>query len=28
VIFARGYGLANVEHQAPITPDSPFCWPP
>ena len=24
VIFARGYGLANVEHQAPITPDSPF----
>jgi CubicO group peptidase (beta-lactamase class C family) len=24
VIFARGYGLANIEHQAPLTPDSPF----
>lgn len=23
-IFARGYGLANVEHDAPLTPDSPF----
>jgi CubicO group peptidase (beta-lactamase class C family) len=24
VIFARGYGLANVEHRARLTPDSPF----
>ena len=23
-LFARGYGLANIEHRAPLTPDSPF----
>jgi CubicO group peptidase (beta-lactamase class C family) len=23
-VFARGYGLANIEHRSPLTPDSPF----
>ncbi len=24
LIFARGYGMANLEYTVPITPDSPF----
>jgi CubicO group peptidase (beta-lactamase class C family) len=24
VVFARGYGLSDIEHRSPLTPDSPF----
>ncbi|PYS57895.1 MAG: hypothetical protein DMF76_20940, partial [Acidobacteria bacterium] len=24
VVFARGYGLANIEHAVPVTPDTVF----